>query len=79
MMIIAPKWRKNYEFAFRALFTKTCITFCSGMRLARFSRLRKLEIKTYILKAASVHEQSFYFSDSPAFLWLNINGHYDDL
>ena len=79
MVIIAPKWRENYEFAFRALFTKTFITFYSGMRLTRFSRLRKLEIKTYILNAAYVYEQSFYLSDSPAFQWLNMNEHYDNL
>ena len=50
-------------FAFCAPFTKMSITFYSGMRLALFLRLRKLEVHIYLTNPNLVQEEEFNSSD----------------
>ena len=56
-VIIAIKLREDCELAFRAPFAKTAITSSSGMRLTRFSRVRKLEAKIYMFNPTPVLEK----------------------
>ena len=66
-------------FAFRALFTKIFITPYSRMRLAWFSRLRKLEIHIFLTNPNSVQKEEINSSDFTGFGCLKKFRHYGGL
>ena len=57
------KWLQSSGFAFRAPITKKSITSRSELRLARFLRLRKLEVNIYLTNPALVREEGTNPSD----------------